>query len=654
MKHLSSWRAAVLLFAPLLLLAALMVGPAGISHGQFSGPIGVIVVGFTGTLPEKFQNMSFNIQAVRLNPSTDPSVSDADPNWVTVPVPQGVGLNSTGVSNPFNTLATLFSLNTSGPSPTQAGTGPSELQIDMGQIANLPQMFNSWSVPSSTYNQIELVLDSASAGNVIPNCFSGGLEGCINSQIAMFNPSPILRTSGQVTVPLGGVATLVININPIANDMQSQPPFSGANYTLNPTISVTPFAPKMALVTGQAVGATQVLAELSDTNQVVETTTLGDSFYTMVLPAALGGTLYDFVASGPGFAYKVAHNVLIKRGQSKTVNLNSGFSGQTSLSGKITDGCSGQPIEGATVELEDPSTGVVLISAGTDDTGAFPMPRASNLVLQPFTSVANGSYTLVVSAAGYDTHVSPLSVAGGNAVIGVALGRSQINGLVSLNAPLPAGASALNVLVTAEDHGTHHIENVALATIPPGSSAAPFSMFVPDNSGVAALDMFAAVSDLFGGLPEKYTGHTIAVTSNIPSAGGCAVNPVNPIFSMQCVGHASLIGQTTSFDPGMSVVLSKDGVQLIASNVVAATPNPSASPSPVPGRFSFCAPADPQPYTLQRFETSPPGAAPSPAASPTSVTMLPPGTVNPPCSSICGNGSGLCLVCRNKPNVSVP
>jgi hypothetical protein len=673
-KHLSSWRALVLLAAPALLLVALAVGLQGVGSSQYTGSVGTIVVGFSGSLPRGFQNISFNIASVRLNPSQDPSVSDLDPNWVEIPVSPGVGLNTTGISNPFTSLATLFSLNTTGPTPTAAGTGPSELQIDMGQLATQPELFNSWNVPASTYYQIELVLDSNSAGTLIPDCVIRPLEGCIASQIAMVNPTPVLRTSGKVTVPLGGVGTLVINIIPIAAT-SGTPAFSGANYTLSPAISVnTPNV--MGLVTGQAIGATQVLAELSGTNQVVETTTLGASFYTLVLPAAKDGTAYDLVASGPGYAYQIASGVLVERGKHQVVDLNSTFVGGTSLKGKVTDACSGAAIQGATLEIvrpapntpndcaqiPTPSNCVALASANTDDIGAYPM-LPSNFVPQAFTNVAAGNYTMVVSAAGYDTVASGLAAGSGGAgcAAGVggacnfALPRSTINGLVTLNPPLPAGSAALNVLVTAEDHGTRHIENVALATVPPGSASAPFSIFVPDNTTVASLDMYAAVSDLFSGLPEKYTGHTIAVMSNIPGSSACSTNPVGPVLTMQCVGHASVSGTTASFDPGTSIVLSKGGVQLIASGVIAdGTPNPSPSATPVPGRFSFCAPADPQTYTLQRFEASPPGAEPSPAASPTSVTMLAPTTIGQPCSSICSNGSGACLVCQNKPKVEVP
>ena len=147
-----------------------------------------------------------------------------------------------------------------------------------------------------------------------------------------------------------------------------------------------------------------------------------------------------------------------------------------------------------------------------------------------------------------------------------ALGRSQIKGLVTISPPVPS-PRALNVLVTAEDHGTHHIENVALATVPVGSNAAPFTMFVPEQSSVASLDLYATVSDYFNGLPEKSSGHTIAVLSAFAPASRCGTAATHPILSMQCAGHGSIMGSTATFDDGTSIVLSKDGVQLMSTGV---------------------------------------------------------------------------------------
>ena len=676
MKQLSSWRAGIVLLAPVLVLVAAALLSVGTGEGQVSGPAGNIVIGFTGTSVAGFQSISFNILAVKLNPSTDPGVfqNQADPNWITIPVAPGVGLNQIGSNDIFTQLFTLFNLNPNGPNPAGAGTGPSELQVDINQIQTVPQLFNSFLVPANTYHQIELVLDGSNAGTAVPTCRGTPqnlLEGCIASQISMVNPSQFLTASsnGGVSVPLNGLTTLVININPInQNGIPQPPPFSGGLFEFNPSITLPPGATNfLGLVTGPAFGASKVAAELAGTGQVVETTTTGGGLYQLPLPASPTGTLYDLVASGPGFAYAFAHNVLVQRSIVQTVQLDAAPAGQISLAGKVTDACSGAPLQGATLEIVAPAAGtaadctqlptpsncVVLASANTDDTGTYPMP-ASNFVLQPFKTVPNGSYTMIVTNAGYDTVASSLSVSGGAAcsagtggVCNFALGRSQIEGLVTISPPVPS-PRALNVLVTAEDHGTHRIENVALATVPPGSTAAPFTMLVPESSNVSSVDMYAAVSDYFNGQPEKASGHTIAVQSAIPVASRCGISSIHPILSMQCVGHGSVTGSTTAtFDDGTSIVLSKDGVQLMSTTL-------GAKGGPVAGQFSLCAPADPAPYELQRFEAVPPAAQPSPAASPTAVLMTPPLQVGQPCFSICGTGNGQCLVCVNNSGVTVP
>jgi len=665
-----------------------MLVPVGTGHSQTSsqvtGPAGTIVIALTGNpptphLPETpgFQSLSFNVLAVKLNPSTDPNIfqDQSDPNWTTIPVAPGVGLNNTGTVDVFTQLATLFNLNTNGPNPAGAGTGPSELQVDINQIQTVPQLFNSQLVPADTYHAIELVLDGSNAGTVVPTCLEDAqsmLEGCIASQIALVDPSQFLTTSSLtgVSVPLNGLATLVINITPVTSGVQSfpgRPNFSGGLYTFSPSISVIPTPVNfLGLVTGAAFGATKVAAELAGSGQVVETTTTGGGAYQLLLPASVNGTLYDLVASGPGFAYAFASNVPVHRNHVKTVQLNATGAGQIALTGKVTDACSGMPLQGATLEIVAPVAGsgadctqiptpsgcVVLASANTDDAGTYPMPP-SNFVLQGFNNIPNGSYTMVVSDAGYDTVASVLSVSGGAAcsagtggVCNFALGRSQIQGLVTISPPVPS-PRALNVLVTAEDHGTHHIENVVLVTVPVGSNAAPFTILVPEQSSVSSLDLYATVSDYFNGLPEKSSGHTIAVVSALQSASRCGTNATHPILSMQCAGHGSIMGSTTIFDDGTSIVLSKDGVQLMSTAV---GPNGGT----VAGQFSICAPADPAPYELQRFEAIPPAAEPSPVGTPVPELMTPPLQVAQPCNSICGTGSGQCLVCVNNNDVKVP
>lgn len=685
MKQLSSWRTAIAPIASALVLLAAVLVQVGTGHSQtaVTGPAGTLVIGLTGAPPTPnmpytpgFQSLSFNVLAVKLNPSTDPAIFDnqGDPNWTTIPVAQGVGLNGTGSTDVYIQLATLFNLNTIGPNPAGAGTGPSELQVDMTQIQTVPQLFNSALVPANTYHAIELVLDGSNAGTVVPTCLETPqslLEGCIASQISMVNPSQVLTTTSTagVSVPLNGLATLVINIMPVTGPgaFPQRPSFSGGLYQFSPSISILPNSTNfLGLISGPAYGATKVSAELASTGQVVETATTGDGLYQLPLPASANGTLYDLVASGPGFAYSFAHNVLARRSHVKTVQLDAAPAGQIAIAGKVTDVCSGTPLQGATIQIVAPAPGsgadctqvptpsdcVVLASASTDDTGSYPMP-ASNFVLQSFNNVPNGSYTIVVSDAGYDTVASSLSVngvaacsAGSGGLCNFALGRSQIEGLVTISPPVPS-PRALNVLVTAEDHGTHRVENVALATVPVGSNAAPFTMMVPESSSVASLDLYASVSDYFNGLPEKASGHTIAVLSGFAPAPRCGIAAVHPTLSMQCAGHGSIQGSTATYDDGTSIVLSKDGVQLMSTGV-----GPAGGSEP--GQFSLCAPADPTAYDLQRFEAVPPAAQPTAVATPVAQLMAPPLQVAQPCNSICGTGSGPCLVCVNNNSVKVP
>ena len=467
MKQVSSWWVAIALLAPVLVLFAALV-PIGTGHTQTtSGPAGTIVIALTGAPPSPsapytpgFQSLSFNVQAVKLSPSTDPNIfqNQSDPNWTTIPVAPGVGLNNSGTIDVFTQLATLFNLNSNGPNPAGAGTGLSELQVDINQVQTVPILFNSFAVPANTYHAIELVLDGSNAGTAIPTCLenaSSMLEGCIASQISLVDPSQYLTVSSNdgVSVPLNGLATLVINIMPVTSNttppvqmFAGRPGFSGGLYQFSPSITLAPTtANSLALVTGSAFGATKVAAELADTGQVVETTTIGGGSYQLLLPASVNGTAYDLVASGPFFSYAFAHNVLAQRNQTQTVPLNASTSGgQIALTGKVTDACSGMPLQGVTLEIVAPVAGsgadctqvptpsacVVLASANTDDTGTYPMP-ASNFVLQSFNTVPNGSYTMIVSDAGYDTVASSLSISGGAAcsagsggVCNFALGRS--------------------------------------------------------------------------------------------------------------------------------------------------------------------------------------------------------------------------------------
>src|SRR5207245_9814780 len=154
-----------------------------------------------------FQRILLNVISVRLNPSTNINLSDADSKWQTIPVPAGVG-SSSGVGT-VQTGANFGGNFGPNGSVIGIGQGRSEIQVDMYALQNNPQVFNSFLIPAQTYNLIELVLDPQNPGNVVPLCGQGSPrgEGCI--------VYPVLLAS----VPVGGPNTVRALIPPPGLDV---------------------------------------------------------------------------------------------------------------------------------------------------------------------------------------------------------------------------------------------------------------------------------------------------------------------------------------------------------------------------------------------------------------------------------------------------
>ncbi|MGH7933270.1 MAG: hypothetical protein ACREQN_08870, partial [Candidatus Binataceae bacterium] len=221
----------------------------------------------------------------------------------------------------------------------------------------------------------------------------------------------------------------------------------------------------------------------------------------------------------------------------------------------------------------------------------------------------------------------------------LSLARAELQGSVNLG--VTNTGPPLSVLVMAEDHGTNIIENVGVAMIPSGGNSARFDMFVPTATYLESansantngeVDLFATANDLFGGVPDPYTGHTIAVLPGVPSsvappAGAACPAAVtgSSLGPMACDGHGSVTGSVSgTFSQDTSVIMSKGSVGLMTAPVSSA------------GAFSFCAPAGA--YTLARSDDT----------SSTQVTLTPPlTTIAMPCSSICQpSTSNPCLLCQ--------
>src|SRR5690606_9492527 len=80
-----------------------------------------------------------------------------------------------------------------------------------------------------------------------------------------------------------------------------------------------------------------------------------------------------------------------------------GREGSGKISGVVKDQESGQPIEYATVALNDPQTGSPVDGTVCDEKGRFTISR-----------IADGKYNVVISFIGYEPHEIPVEIRGGN------------------------------------------------------------------------------------------------------------------------------------------------------------------------------------------------------------------------------------------------
>jgi len=609
-------------------MVALLVIPGGCGGGSSSTPTptstqGRVVVGFADSPFIGAQQILLNVVAVRVNPIPGLAISDLDPNWRSIRAAKGLG-------------------------------GLGELQIDLNSLQNQVQLFGGRSLPAQTYRQVELILDPNTPGFVVPNCPQAPsvAEGCMRYPFQLASLSP-LRADMSLQVAHDGLAALVLDINP---GSLLPPLHSGGFYILNPSVTVPVASQYLGQVSGSVSSApaqgASVRAEVHGTGDPIAVAPVrSDGTYILELPALDVGTSYDIFARGDGVKYSAASGIMVARGAQVTQNFIVGSVTTGRIDGRIKDTRSGQGISGATVSLLLPPAGsgvncksapsecVIVATAVSDDVGNFPLPGNFDTPAF-FNEVPLETYTLMVTAAGYDNVIAtvPVNSTTVPAVCGPPgtstdncsfnLTSNTISGNVSID-PGPEPGTDAQVLVIAEDTGTNKLENVTMTTIPGGATSAPFTLNVPTS--VAGFDLFASAQDFYNGRPSPFPGHTIEVLSNV--AGG-ATGQNFP--ALECAGHGSLTGLVAVVpDSGTSVVLSKNNVQLMESGV-------GQSPSSNAGQFSFCAPPDA--YAIQRYE----GGAP--ASSPTAVTVAAPAATSSPCPGICGFADGECAgICNNTP-----
>ena len=590
MKDLSSrWALAILLAPVLLILGLAFLGETDQASAKAPPPgNAVLAVAFVSSFANSssvtsFQRVTLNVISVRLNPSTNPNVSVFDAQWVTIPVPAGVGrsFGVAQVSTGNNFGGNLSNSNTS----VAIGEGRSEIQIDLSAIQNIAEIFNAQNIPAKTYHQVELVLDPQTPGNVVPLCptLSGG-EGCITypAKFIQATPTPIapptIRTSATVDLSKSQhiVTPLVIQIDP---GLGAPPTTFNQAVLITPTISVITNSTSVPPFTNPNLGSLQgtimtnassgfsgvrtesITAEIAGTSNIVETTLLPSSckgkktcefiMYLPALDASVGGTNYDLVAAGKNTTYAVRSSVNVRSGLTTDIRstpLTIVTKSTVSLTGKVVDFCTGVGVQAATLNLlvpdplitpapdctVNPPTGcVVAASASTDEVGTFPLP-GNGFNTAPFEVVplpdTGKSYELVTTGAGFDRTAVKATTNSGRlkctpTAKSGACNVAMNHGLLTGNVILGSGTGPLSVLVMAEDSGTNNIENLALVTIPFGSNTVPFTLNVPDNANVGVngavtqLDLFASAQDLFNGAPQKATGHSIAVVSAVAAPG---------------------------------------------------------------------------------------------------------------------------------------
>jgi hypothetical protein len=679
-------RTARRLILPFVIVICVLLAASAPAH---AGKTAFVEVGFLGDPPKDqttgaplFQNVFLNVVSVRIN--TNAAASGGSGKWQTIPVPPGIGNSG----------------------------GNAELQIDLNDSQNLPQFFNTALVKPGNYMVAELELDPNNPGTLVSRCPSSPppspppgktADGCINYPIQLSNTSIISTPISGVAPQTGQLAPLVLQLSMTINQAPALP---GGAYMVTVGIAPVTSMPVQGTITGNVSGAGNkkkkkvrnltVTAEAIGTNTAITTAVFEsankcasktEGCFTLTLPAAANfGTLYDIAVAGGANTYAAQRLLPLLPGQTiNSVDFTvSGNRPLGSITGTITDKCTGKAIVGATLVLLIPPNSIVnplpdfcmtspeqcvaVATANTDNAGNFPMPGMITTPAEfqnvpqnlPTMTVKNPPYAMKITAPGYDpliVQALPTASSGKNnggtcaplmsttfAACNLSLMTGSITGSISI-VPPPSGQTTL-VQVFAEDHDTNNIENALPMPIsvkssnvgPCMGSGAPssdgcvnFTLNVPPS--VPFFDLFASTIDLYQGATDPYQGHNIVAISDVPAPAACATATPTMQTSqvIGCVGHGSIFGNVGNANLGTSVILEKladngDAVQITSSLVQ--NQAPLMTPT---NTYSFCAPADT--YLVQEAQlptpdpVMTPAAAPSPALVPGSeatVTIPPP------------------------------
>jgi len=740
----------VLLVPTLIIVAILLIGigaPEAGSNGK--GFLQILFTGAVSTTSGFFSNptVQLNVVSVRLNPSNNLGISDGDPSWQTIAVPAG---GTVGSSNPSLSFGGSFGPNGTavnvgqGRSEIQINMGllNSLTIFNTGKIRGESYGQVELVLDPATPGFVTPPCNVGSQTG--EGCISYPLV-LAPTVSTIRTPVPSLTVTRKTT------QQLVINISaqlgpgPSLSTQQVQVtpsicvvPNSGPAGTCPPPLFNTTLGSFAGFIGGKVIGSTSktmVIAELPNTGTIISSVGVdknGD--WSMILPVPNSnadavapkcpsgtGTFfgtYDFYVSTSGKSLDVDQGVSVcnggtpfSGGTSNSPNLPINFTlvnqPHQGLTGTVFDACTGATIGGATLELYGntgldgtridcslvgnppaiPSTCVVIATASTDDTGAFPLP-GNGAQASPFKSIPQfpkGQYALKASASGYNTEILGVVTAKGGTLgcpgsgfkknqtdCNFSLPHGEID--VTANSTVAAATSPYNLLVTIEDTGTFNGVGAGLVTIPVGSTSNsnPMPIFVPaappfpsgvvvspdvspvaDANAVAdadaraaatptasptpvfigaptGYDVFASVQDLFGAVPQSNTGHSIAVLSNIAppaycqSATSAPPAPAALLPAVTCVGHGSVAGSVVDPDQNTQILVSKAAGNGNNVDLMTTTVVPNGQQGG--GGFAICAPADS--YTVTHVESQPTGTPIAEAS--TSVTLVGPTTIATP------------------------
>ncbi len=652
MKRSLLARIATLLLAPLLFALLLLALPWGTGTDLKSSnaatpsvPSGSLEIGLVDSPSAGFQQIALSIAQVRVNPSTNPEVSDSDINWYAIY-----------------------------PAPEVSGVG-SGLQLNFNNVQAEARLLNTVQLPEQVYNQIEVIFLN-DPGVIVPSCTGAPvLEGCIAYGLSITSGVE-LRASAPVPVTANSMTQLVLDLNP---SVLIPPTARGGSYQMSPTLSVVSPNQYLAQVTGTVSGFTNYAGVLvtalpsGTANIVAQVPVTPRGTFAFGLPAPIGGSAaYDLYASGPGVSFAGYSGLPVSVGVASTpvsftVVPTSNF-GQ--IGGTVTDSA-GHPLGGALIELlvppsnnssanclDTPSQCVVV--ASTNATPGNAGYSFANVLTVPFPA-SGPAYSLRASYSGHDAAVSTVNApaASGATVTcspsanpnncSFALTSAPISGVASVAIAPPPGTD-VEFEVVAEQTGTQNIVAATLfpVVIPAGETSTSFSIDVPTQPGV--YDLVATTLDFYQQIdPSTFTGHNLLTATGVP-AGATGVD----LGTFDCVGHASIGGTAVSPTAETTVQVAKcaplpSGGSCIAPactiessstagclvDVMQSAVAPSFASNA--GQFSVCVPPDQ--YTLTRLDS---GAA----ASPTTIVVPTPAPISSPCPSVCqGPGPGCPGVC---------